>query len=120
MRGRRCLRRGDDGAGQQLGCTLRITRCIARGGLLAQVMRHAAAEAAFAMVLQLLRNLGGLRPVARALIDGQQREQGLCLIAAAFELAQCVLGAVEQAGLEEVQRQVVLGAVAVGGAEVGA
>ena len=68
----------------------------------------------------MLRDLGRLRPVARALVDRQQREQGLALVGGALQLAQRFLRAVQQAGLEEVQRQRVLRAVAVGAAQVAA
>ena len=47
--------------------------------LFAQVVRLAAAELACAAGVQLARDLRGLRPVARALVDGQQGEQRLAL-----------------------------------------
>ena len=90
------------------------------GGLLAQVVRQAAAEAAGFALVELARDLGGLGPVARAFVVGQARQAGLRFEGGAFELEQRVFGAVEQAGLEEVQRQGVLGALAVGFGEVAA
>ena len=50
----------------------------------------------------------------------QQREQGLALEGRAFQLAQRFLGAVQQTGPEVVQRQRVLGTMAVGAAQVAA
>ena len=48
-------------------------------------------------------------PVARALVDRQQGQQRLGGVGAVLELAQRRLGAVEQAGLQEVLRQRMLG-----------
>ena len=90
------------------------------GGLLAQVVRAARRVARLIGIVELLRHCGGLRPFARTLVDGQQRQPRLVLVARAFELLQCGLGAVEQAGAQEVLRQRVLGAIAVVAAQVAA
>ena len=92
----------------------------ALGRLLAQMVGAARAVAGLVGFVELLRHGRGLRPFARALVDGQQRQPGLVLVARAFELLQCGLGAVEQAGAQEVLRQRVLRAVAVGAAQVAA
>ena len=77
-------------------------------------MREAAGKITHLAPLQGAGHLGRAFPVARALVDRQQRQARLVLEAAALELAQRVLGAVEQPGLEEVQRERVLRALPVG------
>ena len=59
-------------------------------------------------------------PVAAAFVVGQQRQARLFFKAGAFELEQGIFGAVQKAGLEVVECQCMLGAVAVVGAQVGA
>jgi hypothetical protein len=88
------------------------------GGLLAEVMRAAHAVAGLLGLVELVCDGSGLCPFARALVDGKQRQPGLVLVAGAFELLQRSLGAVEQPGAQEVLRQRVLRAVAIGAAQV--
>ena len=88
-------------------------------GFFAQVVRQARGEAAGFGIVQLLRNALGLRPVARTFVDRQQGDQRFALKGRSFQLVQGGLGAVEQTGLQKVQRQCMLGAVAVFLADVG-
>ena len=111
-------RRGCDGFLQQSLRLLRLLAGDASGRLLAQVMREPALEVALSGVGQLMGNQGRLRPVAAAFIVGQQSQTRLCFKRCSFELEQRVFGTVEQAGLEVVQRQRMLGALAIGQAEV--
>ncbi len=67
-----------------------------------------------------MRHLGGLGPLARALVDGQQGQAGLGFERGVFQLAQRVFRAVQQAGLEEVECQRMLSAHAVGRWQVAA
>jgi hypothetical protein len=116
----RQLRRALHGLFQQTQGLRTVAVALGQLRLFAEVVGQPRGEAALFRVFEALRDLLGLRPVARALVDAQQGEQGLALEGRALELVQCRLGAVEQAGLEEIERQRVLGAVAVLASEVGA
>ena len=87
---------------------------------LAPVVRDARRERAGATALELLRHLDGGAPVARALVQRQQREPGFGVEGRAFERQVGGLGAVEQTGLDEILRERMLGAVALGAGQVGA
>ena len=88
-------------------------------GLLTQVMCLALAEVALTAGVQQGRYGGGLRPISCALVQGQPCQPCLLLKSRAFQRLQCGFGAVEQPGFEKVQRQGVLGAIAVSTREVG-
>src|SRR6185369_4188413 len=78
----------------------------------------AVGEGASAGALKLARGLIGLAPVARALVEREQLQARIGGEAGAFERAEGFLGAVEEACLEEVLREGVLRALALGGREV--
>ncbi len=89
-----------------------------RQSLFTQVVRLAGTEIALVGVMHLAGNGRGVGPVARALVDGQQRQAGLGLEGGVFQAVQCIFRTVQQTGFQKVQRQGVLGALAVGTAEV--
>ena len=120
MAGRGRLRCQLDGLLQQLRRAVEIAGRDALGGLLAQVVGAPRAVAGLVGFVELLRHGRGLRPVARALVQGEQGQPRLGVVARAVERLVGGFGAVEQAGLQEVLRQRVLGAVALGAAQVGA
>ena len=103
---------------EQVRGLLELARAHAGLGLFAQVVGLPGPEAAVAVGVQARGHLTGLRPVTRALVDGQQGQPRLLLVGRALEPLQGGLGPVEQAGLEKVQRQRVLCAVALALLEV--
>ena len=102
---------------------LRLVRLLAvqaRGRLFAQVMRQPAAEIALFGIGEFLRDLRCVRPIAAAFIVGQQGQSRLRFKRGSFELEQGCFRAVDQAGLEKVQRQGMLGTLPVCQAQVAA
>ena len=107
-----------NGVRQQAACRVKVALSGLGLRLLAQVVRVPRAEIALLRLLHALGNRSGLRPVVRTFVDGQQRQPRLGFQRCAFQAAQCVFGTVEQAGLEVVQCQPVLCALAIGAAQV--
>lgn len=109
------------GLGGGLQCLLQqgsrrrqIALLAGRIGALTEEVRAPLAEVVFAILLERFGGLAGKLPVARTLVDAQQRH--LRLVAACravLEHAQCRFGMVEQAGLQKVHRQRILGAIPV-------
>ena len=89
-------------------------------GDFALVVRDARSERAAASAIEHARHFHGTAPVARTLVEREQRQPRLAVEGRAFQGVPGGLGAVEQAGLHEVLRQRELGAVAVARLQVGA
>ena len=89
-------------------------------GQLALVVRDARGEGAATVGFQPACHRGGLRPVARAFVQRQQRQLRFTVERCALQRAPGGLGTVEQAGLHEVLGQRQLRPVAVTGFQVGA
>jgi len=97
-----------------------LLACIGLQRKLAPVVRDARGKGAAAAALEPGRHLDGGAPVARALVQRQQRQARLGVEHRTVERLEGLLGAVEQAGLHEVLRQRMLGAFALRGRQVGA
>ena len=118
--GTRGGRGGGDGFFQQAAGFVGLAHGHLGRGLLTQVVGLPGAEVSLGGAVHLVGDGGGLGPVAGAFVDGQQGHAGFGLEGGAFQPLQGNFGAVQQAGLEEVEGQCVLGPLAVGAAEVAA
>ena len=77
-------------------------------------------ESSLPRVVKLQTDVGSLLPITGALVNRQQGQQGLRCECGVHQRAQGCFSAVQDTGFHIVQGQVVLGAFAVGAAQVGA
>ena len=115
----RGLRRRLAGVAQRAGSFVVLLPGVGLERDLAPVMRDARRKGAGAAVLELLRNFDGSPPVARTLVQREQRQARFGVEGRSLERAVGRLGAVEQAGFHEVLRERVLRAVTLAAWQVG-
>mmetsp|Transcript_70461 Transcript_70461/g.166094 ORF Transcript_70461/g.166094 Transcript_70461/m.166094 type:complete len:322 (-) Transcript_70461:270-1235(-) len=106
------------GLGQQVQGQVGMPLGLGHQRLLAEIVGDAVGERPRACGLEFCGNVGRLGPVARALIQRQQRQAGFALEGGAAQHRVGVLRAVKQPGLEEVLGQLVLGTGTVGLGEI--